>query len=235
MAFATLFDQELGEVRISWRRTSRVTARWDKGRALLIVPLQCSMDHAKKILEDVREFLLTHRPSHLFVIGCPLRIDGGPDINFERSRQLREGVDVRLSHDGGVVVRIAEGIDPSDPHVEGVISRLLVKVAEYLAPSILLPELRAEASRLRLAPSSMKISRGHKVLGHCSRSGEIAISAACVFLTKELRRYIYCHELAHLTEMNHSPRFHTLCDSYLDGKERELQSALRKYHWPVAL
>lgn len=54
-----------------------------------------------------------------------------------------------------------------------------------------------------------------------------------VFLPQELRDYIICHELAHLSEMNHSPRFHALLDSYLDGREAMLAARLRAYSWPV--
>jgi len=54
-----------------------------------------------------------------------------------------------------------------------------------------------------------------------------------VFLTRELREYIICHELAHLREMNHSAAFHRLCDSYLGGREASLEKKLREYRWPV--
>ena len=41
------------------------------------------------------------------------------------------------------------------------------------------------------------------------------------------------HELAHLLEMNHSPRFHALLDSYLGGSEATLTRRLRTYRWPI--
>lgn len=121
----------------------------------------------------------------------------------------------------------------ADPQSDGVISRLLKRVATRLAPGILVPEARAEAVRLGLKPRSLSISGGHKVLGHCSSGGDIAISSICVFLPFELRRYIYCHELAHLSEMNHSDRFHALCNRYLGGREAELSRMVNKYEWPI--
>ena len=43
----------------------------------------------------------------------------------------------------------------------------------------------------------------------------------------DLRDYVICHEIAHLSEMNHGEKFHKLLDSYLDGREAEL---VRKLH-----
>jgi hypothetical protein len=54
-----------------------------------------------------------------------------------------------------------------------------------------------------------------------------------VFLPQELRDLIILHELAHLSEMNHSPRFHALLDTYLDGREALLRNLLRNYAWPI--
>lgn len=54
-----------------------------------------------------------------------------------------------------------------------------------------------------------------------------------VFLPLELSDYVIYHELAHLTEMNHSPRFHALLDSYLGGREAELVRKLKGFVWPV--
>lgn len=233
--FTTIIDPELGVVRISRRKTSRLSARWDKGRAHLIVPLQCSRERAMMFLEESRAFLLSHRPKVMFELGRHLELDT-MIVYFERDTTLRPtSMSVGIAKDGGVVVRVAADVDMEGPQTPGMISRLLMKAARHLAGERLLPEVSAEAARLGLSPRSLKISAGHKVLGHCDKQGNISISAACMFLPRLLRRYIYCHELAHLAEMNHSPRFHALCDSYLQGAEKRLAASLRAYSWPLLI
>ena len=54
-----------------------------------------------------------------------------------------------------------------------------------------------------------------------------------VFLPTHLRDYIIYHELAHLSEMNHSPRFHALCDAYCRGNESRYIRELNSFRWPV--
>ena len=71
------------------------------------------------------------------------------------------------------------------------------------------------------------------VLGRCNSRGVIALSSVLVFLPEELREYVICHELAHLDEMNHSPRFHALCDKYCRGRERQLEAALKAAVIPI--
>ncbi|MDE6813007.1 MAG: M48 family metallopeptidase, partial [Duncaniella sp.] len=71
-------------------------------------------------------------------------------------------------------------------------------------------------------------------LGTCyPRLRRIRLSYLNVFLTPELRDYIICHELAHLTEPGHTPAFHALCDRYCLGRERELIRRLHTYPWPI--
>ena len=70
-------------------------------------------------------------------------------------------------------------------------------------------------------------------LGHCTTKPVIQLSRNLMFLPEPLVRYIICHELAHLTHMNHSPQFHALCNQYCNGKEKELERQLRQFHFPI--
>ena len=42
-------------------------------------------------------------------------------------------------------------------------------------------------------------------------------------------RLIAQHELTHLVEMNHSPRFHALLDEAVGGREAEYEAELKRF------
>ena len=70
-------------------------------------------------------------------------------------------------------------------------------------------------------------------LGHCTSKKVIQLSRNLMFMPEDLIRYIICHELAHLTHMNHSPEFHALCDRYTGGHEKDLERQLRQFRFPI--
>ena len=113
------------------------------------------------------------------------------------------------------------------------ISEMLCKLARHLSPQLLVPRARELAARIGRQPVGWTISSGHRTLGRCTAHGIISLSYVLLFLPQHLCDYVIYHELAHLTEMNHSPRFHQLLDSYLDGRETALVRELHSYAWPV--
>lgn len=60
--------------------------------------------------------------------------------------------------------------------------------------------------------------------GSCSRQGNLNFNYKVVFLPEHLVDYIVVHELCHLKEMNHSPRFWNLVAQTIpDHKVRRKQ------------
>ena len=110
----------------------------------------------------------------------------------------------------------------------------MLRCAGYLAPKFIPPVAKEISRRLGVAPSRWEIGRGTRTLGTCHPSDRhISLSRALLFLSPELREYVICHELAHLTHADHSPAFHSLCNSYLSGREKELNRALKAFPWPL--
>ncbi len=59
-------------------------------------------------------------------------------------------------------------------------------------------------------------------LGSCSSSGNISYSYRLMLYPEPAREYVVVHELAHLFEMNHSPKFYSIIERVLpDYKERK--------------
>jgi len=162
--------------------------------------------------------------------GCVIKGDG---IEIVVTRQNHKPKEILVTPRLPVTyIEVGSQLSLTDVRVARTISRLICKVAERVASDILIPEAHEVTASTGATPTGWKISRGMRRLGYCDSRGIIALSCMLVFVPRHLRRFVICHELAHLTEMNHGKHFHEICNSYCDGKERELIAALRAFRWP---
>lgn len=224
--------RQLGRVLISARPNSRrATARWRNGLVNLNVPRQLGLPDINRLLDDFAPRLLACRPTLRY--SAPSRMTF-PGIEFIIARQ--SVAPSRMLAKATLPVcslEIGTDFDLEEEDTVRMVSSMLCRMARKIAPEILLPRARELAARVGRNPAGWAISTGFRTLGTCSFRGYISLSYALVFLPAELRDYIICHELAHLSEMNHSPRFHALLDRYLGGREAILVKQLRDFSWPV--
>ncbi len=66
--------------------------------------------------------------------------------------------------------------------------------------------------------------------GSCTSNKNISINACLCRLPLELAHYVIIHELCHLEEMNHSPRFWTLVEQHVPNW-RDLRRELKDYYF----
>lgn len=224
--------QQLGRVIISIRSNSRrASARWRNGLVYLNIPLRLRLPEINKLLDQFAPKLLACRPSLRYTAPMELKFSG---VNFHIRRQNFTPTQILTKISTSLcVLEIGNDIDLDSDTATRTVSKIICHIAHRIAPKIIIPRAHYLADKLGCHPSKWKISRGFRTLGCCSSCGEISLSYAILFLPEELRDYIICHELAHLSEMNHSPRFHALLNSYLDGREAILTARLRQFQWPV--
>jgi len=89
---------------------------------------------------------------------------------------------------------------------------------EYLTPRV---EYYAELMGLR--HSQLKFRKMRSRWGSCNSNGVITLNTKLMKVKKEYIDYVVVHELAHLTHMNHSRKFHDLVEVYIQNSK-----ALRK-------
>ena len=78
------------------------------------------------------------------------------------------------------------------------------------------------ADIMGLTYGRMSITSASKRFGSCSNKGNICFSYRLMLYPEEAREYVIVHELAHLTQMNHSARFYSIIESVLpDYKARK--------------
>lgn len=223
---------DLGIVHLTVMRNSHsFSMRWSKNHLRLCVPPSATTEDVLRILERNKELLLAKKPSLCYHDGQEL-IFYNLTIHITRQKIEPTKIIAQL-HNGIGAISVGTDLHFNQEFTTASISNYICKMAQRMAPDILIPRGRNIATRLNLHPSGWEIGNGHRKLGHCTVKGIISLSYILIFLPPHLLEYIICHELAHLSEMNHSKKFHALCNSYCNGREKELLAELNHFNWPI--
>ena len=228
-------DEEFGKIYVELRRgmtSVRFTYHPD-GNLLMRAPLGVSVADLQRMVEANREQLrrLPRPEGVAFHMGQTIDCFG-----------CRVVIEPQNTHPGYILNRWEGDTLHLCPHasanldddaVKHTVSKVIGRAIEVKAEKVLLPFAREVADQLGLAPAGFEIGRGMRKLGHCTAKKVIQLSRNLMFLPEPLVRYIVCHELAHLTHMNHSPQFHALCDQYCNGQEKALERQLRQFRFPI--
>ena len=223
------------EVYISPRLNARrFTARWRNGRVLLSAPRYASEREALSVLDNLASSLKGMRPAPLYAHGAVMRFDNG-EIHIDTQTNIPGRIISDCEFDDGrykITIGLPPDADPSAPDIARLVSRLICERAKWLAHLMLIPQAKLVAERIGQHPTAWGISSGLRILGRCDRRGIISLSYALIFAPTDIREFVICHELAHLREMNHSPRFHEILEEYCGGREKEYTRRLKAVKWP---
>jgi hypothetical protein len=132
----------------------------------------------------------------------------------------------------GVPHRIVHALDPTAPPVTIADREIRVRGDPLHLPRRVRDHLAALARdelAQRARPLAARI--GHKVArvsvrdtrsrwASCSSTGNLSFSWRLVFAPQDVMDYVVAHEVAHLAEMNHGPRFWRLVDTLAPGNAR---------------
>lgn len=224
------------------RTTATLRARW-RGNVLTVTcPYGLATALLERFIADNEERLMAAKPALHYSIGT---IIDTPETDIE----VLEGSDVQ-PYD---IMTSAESAAPSrgkienhrvlvaprvlhliaTPEAQKAINNAVLDMATRSTRMFVLPLARRIAAEVGRAPLAWEVKKSQHLLGKCSSKGIITLNPKLAFLPEELRRFVVCHELAHLSEMNHSAAFHRICDSYLGGSEARLNRAIRDFRFPV--
>ena len=228
-------DKEFGKIYVELRRgmtSVRFTYHTD-GLLLMRAPLGVSVADLQRMVNMNREQLRTFpRPDSVaFHLGQVIECYKCRVIIESQSRMPG----YILNHwDGDTLhLQVHETANLDDDNVKRTLSSVIGRAMDVQAHAVLLPFAQRVADELGLKPAGFEVGRGMRKLGHCTAKKVIQLSRNLMFLPEHLIRYIICHELAHLTHMNHSPEFHALCNQYCDGQEKQLEQQLRQFRFPI--
>jgi len=112
-------------------------------------------------------------------------------------------------------------------HDESAVSGLVAKWLQDEAWSLVAPQVADYAARIATAPPALRLSNARSEWGSCNARGEIRLNWRLVQLPPRLAEYVVVHEVAHLSELNHSPRFWAIVEELMPGhamRRRELEN-----------
>lgn len=226
-------DEALGRVYVTPRRGMRnMSIRWADDAFRMNVPYGISAD-------QIRDFLTSQRQGILRLRKQGFEYSDGLVIPCFRCMVTLTAQD-RLPHsllfgrDGDrLTLGVPRALGFTSHTARENISRALQTLMNDEAPKRLLPFAQEVAQRVGAQPARLEVGRGLRKLGHCTPGKVIQLSRNLMFLDEQLVTLVVCHELAHLTHMNHSAAFHALCNHYLGGREAELEQRMKQAVWPV--
>ena len=118
----------------------------------------------------------------------------------------------------------------ADNDIQTWITKTLEAFARKRVKERLIPRLLNMAAERSLNLNDVKVSSAKGRWGSCSSKGNINLSLYLVLLPRHLQDYVLQHELTHLVEMNHSPRFWARLDEVCEGKAKALRKEMRGYN-----
>lgn len=111
----------------------------------------------------------------------------------------------------------------SPEHTEKAIRHLLSRtIANDFLPEITSKVKTLNEKHTRRPIKKVSLKYNHSNWGSCSSKGNINLSTRLLFAPDDVIEYVIKHELAHLVEANHSPRFWKVVSEMMpDYKEKE--------------
>lgn len=236
-----MFDKEFGDIQVGYRANMRrITARWKDGILTINSPYGVSEASILSFIDNYREQLRELRRKTPLKKSAPIKYSIGQRIPCFRNEVLITTIDYRPNFtgykrdkDGNLIVFISADDNIDSEVKQNAVSGALKELMKRTAPHVLIPYAWEIAKEKGVSPKEFVIGRGARKLGHCTADKVIQLSFMLMFMPEDLVRYIICHELAHLTVMNHSPLFHALCNTYCKGKEKALERKLKGFKFPL--
>lgn len=166
-------------------------------------------DHARWILRSLDEWFARRRETmpRAWVSGAPI-VYQGRDLALALFPARDRDIAVDMLN---LTVRHPE------PNDQPTIASF---VAEWLRGEALryaLPRVAQYAVRVAAKMPPVKLSNARREWGSCSHRGELRLSWRLAQLPPALADYVIAHEVAHLAELNHSPRFWALVERLYPG------------------
>ena len=209
-----------GSVDANWRlrrsrRARRLSVRvFGDGAVEIVVPERLAQRHVASFLARHRDWIERHRrrvaPTDLALPPARIELRAlGETWDCHPLPPQRPGLAGRSAPIVTVRANGAAGgrLELRDAAGEPALRSALLDWLTGRADAALKPRLHELADELAVRYRRVQIRHQRTRWGSCSARGTISLNCCLLFHRPAVVRYLLVHELAHLTHMNHSPRF----------------------------
>jgi hypothetical protein len=195
----TVADRRVPLVYQPNKRARRIILRFDQGQSRIVVVLP-----RRATLEDGRRFALLNKSwirDRLDLLPEPVPFKPGSRIPFL-------GKPHRIRHQPGTRGTVRQ--DGDEILVCGKPEHLSRRIADWLrreARREIEPRAHGKAARIGKRVKRVTIRDAKSRWGSCTPDGHLSFSWRLIFAPRSVIDYVVAHEVAHLRELNHGPRF----------------------------
>lgn len=215
-----VYKERRSSIRISIGKKSLIL------RVPLVITKALLIEHVEWAKEWVRKQLVKN--PNVLDHYCLAGYEDGDLVHIaEKSYVLRLKEEVRKTNSGKLVgddiLLIKLNTEMSADGKQQVITKLIRRlIALDQTPAVAERILELNDKYFQKPIKQVKLKYNTSNWGSCSSSSNINISTRLLCAPKEVQDYVFIHELAHLEELNHSPRFWKLVrDVMPDYKQKE--------------
>lgn len=198
------------------KRARQASLRIDAQRGLQIVlPQQGPEIDVEKLLRSREEWILKYAPlleqaastNSRYVSGAALPYLG-QELRLEVRRDANRGRSTVTLADGRLQVNLREGIarGKQQDETRQALARWYGRQARDYLPA----RARELAAKYGFSFHNVAIRNQRTRWGSCSSNGNLNFNQRLMMAPPQAIDYVIIHELCHLREMNHSPRFWAL-------------------------
>jgi predicted metal-dependent hydrolase len=209
----------------------RISLSIDERGLRIGAPLRASMreietvlrDHAHWVVRKLTEWDKQRAPSRRWESGETLMFLGRP-LLLRVSAQPENGEPV--AHHENTLRIAAPRAQPEN------IAALALTWLRRQALSDFAGRVERYRTAMAVAPADIRLSNARTRWGSCHASGRILLNWRLIQMPARLIDYVVVHELAHLREMNHSPRFWAVVGKEIPdyvARRREIRRDAHRY------
>ncbi|GJM36405.1 MAG: hypothetical protein DHS20C18_54060 [Saprospiraceae bacterium] len=215
-------------LKIIWERRRNIRAAIGKQAILLRLPLGYKVNERDEI-EKIKGWLVqlaNKKEGVLDRLAIKHYEDGQVLTVGDHQYLLSIRYEDRKTHTArlrGKCIELKLAVGDEGTNLQHNLKHLLSRViAQEFLPAITKRVLDLNDQYFRMPIKGVKLKYNFSNWGSCSHTGNINLSTRLLFAPPDVIDYVIIHELAHLLEMNHSPKFWSIVEKAMpDYSEKE--------------